>query len=66
MFEFVWESEIFRHFLECFAEERGEFVPDSGDVVERVEKVDDERSCRFLALYLLLPKVESSCTDKFV
>jgi hypothetical protein len=63
---FFWERAIFRHLFECIVKEGGKFYPDSCDVVERVEKVNDERRCRFLALYLFLPEVKSSCTAELM
>jgi hypothetical protein len=62
----IWEHEIILHALECILKKGGEFTSDSCDVVECVEKVDNEWGRRFLALDLLLPEVEFTCATKLV
>ena len=66
MFELVGKRKVILHALKCFPKKGGQFAPKSRDIIECVEKVNDEWSHRFFALELLLPKIKSPCAAKFM
>ncbi len=66
VFELVREREVVLCALKCFVEKGGQFAPESRDIIECVEKVNDEWGHCFFALKLLLFKIESPCAAKFM
>ncbi len=66
VFEVVREREIVLHALKCFLEKGGQFAPESRNIIECVKKGNDEWGDRFFSLELLLPKIKSSCSAKFM
>ncbi len=61
VFKLVGEPEVILHALKCFLKKGGQFAPESCDIIECVEKVNDEWGHLFFALELLLPKIKSPC-----
>jgi hypothetical protein len=66
MFKLVEEREVVLHTLKCFLKKGGQFAPKSCDIIECVEKKNDEWGHCFFALELLLPKIKSPCAAKFM
>jgi hypothetical protein len=66
MFKLVGEREVVLHTLKCFLKKGGHFALKSRDIIECVEKENDEWGHRFFALELFLPKIKSPCAAKFM
>ncbi len=66
MFELVRERKVILHALKCFLKKGGQFTPKSHDIIECVEKENDEWGHRYFALELPFLKIKSPCAAKFM